>query len=108
MQTLDNIYSNYGENIFEEVISIISAAWNGDPVSLSAPMLSGMAIFVKAYSNEYDRSMLIKKLSKVIPQIIISAGKSGVSRSNAKYAREIVAVYNNHLNEKRKLDEKKI
>lgn len=104
---LDKIFDNYGEEIFEEVISLISAAWNGDPVSLSAPILYGMAIFVKAYFGEYYRGRLIKKLNKVVPQVIVSAGKSSISSGNTKYAREIVAIYNSNLRNC-KLDESKL
>ena len=66
-----------------------------------------MAIFVKTYSGEYYRGRLIKKLNKVVPQVIVSAGKSSISNGNTKYAREIVAIYNSNLRNC-KLDESKL
>lgn len=107
LNALDKIISTYGEKIFEEVISVISSAWNGDPVSLSAPMLYGMAIFVKTYSGEYNRGRLINKLNGTLPQLIISAGKGSASKSNTKYAREIVAIYNKNIR-KGELEESKL
>lgn len=107
LNALDKIFVDYGETLFEEVISIVSAAWNGDPVSLAAPILYGMAIFVKAYSGEYNRGRLIKKLNSTPPQLIISAGKASTSKGNAKYAREIAAIYNKSI-KKNGLDESKI
>lgn len=104
LNALDRLFDNLGEKDFEEMISIIAAAWNGDPVSLSAPILNGMALFVKAFRGEYDRSRLIKKLKNNAPQVIVQAGKASNATGNKKYAREILAIYNSymktgHLNE---------
>lgn len=107
LNALDKVFSEYGEKVFEEMISIISASWNGDPVSLSAPMLYGMAMFVNTYSGQYNRSRLIKKMSSTLPQMIITAGKASSSKSNSKYAREIATIYNSYLS-KGKLDENKL
>lgn len=107
LNTLDKIYDVYGESVFEEIIYVISQAWDGDPISLSAPILYGMAIFIDAYKSKYDRSRLIKKLHGVSPQTIIVAGKASSSVSNKKYAREILTIYNSYL-KNGKLDENKL
>lgn len=97
LNAVDRIFTTYGEEVFEEAISVISSAWNGDPISLSAPILLGMAVFVNTYIGKYDKVRLIKKLHDVHPQVIITAGKANSSKSNTKYAREILIVYNSYL-----------
>lgn len=107
LRTLEKIYNNFGATNLEETISIISAAWEGDPVSLTSPILKGMALFVNAYGGEYDKARLIRKLSKISPQVIIRAGRSSVASGNNKYAREILSTYNSNLSS-HKLDERKL
>lgn len=107
LRTLDRLFATIGEQKFEEVISIIAAAWNGDTDSLSSPILEGVAIFVDTYKGEYDRSKLIQKLSRKSPLSIITAGKVSSAKGNKKYAREILSIYNSN-SKKFFLDEKKL
>lgn len=107
LKTLDKLFNSLGEDLFEEMISIIAAAWNGDPDSLSSPMLNGIAIFIKTFDGEYDRGRLIQKLSKKSPLVIIQAGKASNASGNNKYAREILAIYNSNK-KSGLLDEKKL
>lgn len=107
LNTIDKLFDAYGEDVFEEAISIVAAAWSGDPESLSAPILHGIAIFVNAFKGEYDRGRLIQKLNKKSPQVIIQAGKMSGARNNTKFAREILAIYNSNIR-KAVLDEKKL
>lgn len=107
LNTLDKLFDTLGEDKFEEVISIVSAAWNGDPESLCAPILNGVAIFVDSFSGEYDRGRLIQKLNKKNPQVIVQAGRASSAKSNTKFAREILAIYNSNK-QKGMLDEKKL
>ena len=107
LSSLDKIYDVYGESVLEEVLCIISQAWGGDPISLSASILYGMSIFADTYKGKYDRSRLIKKLHGTSPQTIIVAGKASNSVSNKKYAKEILFIYNSYL-KNRKLDENKL
>lgn len=108
VDALESIYTDLGDQMFNEVLLIISEAWHGAKESLVAPILRGMALFVKTYYGEYDRKALIKRLNtNTTPVQIVSAGKASVASGNAKYAREILAAYNKYTSIN-KLDERKL
>jgi hypothetical protein len=94
LNALEGIYNDGGDQIFNEVMLIISSSWHGKKDSLVAPILRGMTMFVKTYYGEYNRDDLIKRLSKRQASEIVSAGKASVAAGNAKYAREILETYN--------------
>lgn len=91
---LEKIYDSLTPEQFDQVLYILSCAWHGKKDSLVAPMLNGMALFVKTYWQEYNRANLIKRLGNVEPIVILRAGRASQSNGHAKYAREILAVYN--------------
>lgn len=94
LDALEGIYDDGGCNVFNEVLLIISSAWGGAKESLVAPILRGMNMFVKTYYGEYNRSDLIKRLSRHSATDIVKAGKASVAAGNTKYAREILEIYN--------------
>lgn len=94
LTALENTYNDLGAKLFEESLDIISSAWGGDKDSLSAPILRGMAKFVKTYYGEYNKANLIRRLHNSGAQKIIFAGKASNETGVNKYAREILAVYN--------------
>lgn len=101
LSALENIYTNYGEDVLRETIRILIGAWDGAKYSLDALMLNGMARFVAAYRGQYNRCRLIGKLAKTAPVNIIRAGKASVLGGVSKYAREILNVYNSGKRENR-------
>lgn len=94
LSALEKIYDTLSPEQFDQVLYIISCAWHGKKDSLVAPMLNGMAMFIKTYWQDYNRANLIKRLGNVEPIVILRAGKASQSSGHAKYAREILAVYN--------------
>lgn len=94
LNALETIYNGLGEKLFTEVIRILKNAWNCEQYSFDAQMLKGMAKFVETYYGKYNRTQLIKKLAKQPPENILRAGKASVASGSAKYAREILNVYN--------------
>jgi len=104
LHALDAIYAKYGATIFDEVITVIARSWRGDLFSVSAPMLYGMGIFVKTYYGMYDRNRLIAKLSQIPASTVITAGKASSATGNAKYAREILNIYNNSAKKNKLVD----
>ena len=82
-------------------MDILSSAWGGNPDSLTAPILMGLARFVKAYYGDYNKKNLTNRLHNVDPKSIIIAGKSSMEGGNSKYAREILAVYNKYTTSNR-------
>jgi len=101
---LEKIYDNLDPAQFDQVLYIISSAWKGKKDSLVAPMLNGMALFVKTYWNEYNRASLIKRLSNTEPIVILRAGRASQSNGHSKYAREILNVYNKGTSANRLVD----
>lgn len=91
---LEKQYDILGPVKFNEMLYIISCAWDGKKDSLLAPILNGMGQFVNVYFGEYDRAALIKRLNHTDPTLIIRAGKASAAQGHTKYAREILSVYN--------------
>ena len=50
------------------MFSLMREAWQGDPRSLTANLLSGMALFVKTYDTEFTDRTFIKRFSQVDPE----------------------------------------
>lgn len=100
ISALDDVYAKYGELVFAEAISNLAMAWDGDAVSVQAPMLRGMAMFVNKYKGEYDRKKLIARLRKYPAAVVMASAKTRIDAKTAKYAEEILAVYNKNAHEK--------
>ncbi|MBR2894053.1 MAG: type II toxin-antitoxin system PemK/MazF family toxin [Oscillospiraceae bacterium] len=96
IKTAYNAYCQFGEKIYMEAISIIVAAWDGEPSSFHSGNISGITWFVDLYHGEYDRHRLIRKLSHVDPLTIPREGlASGVKYSgNKKYLSQVLDIYN--------------
>lgn len=91
---LERVYSELDRAQFDQLLYILTCAWGGQKESLTAPIISGLAIFIKTYYGEYNRAALIKRLNREAPANIIRAGKASTSPGKKKYAREILNVYN--------------
>lgn len=101
LTALENAYNFLGDKLFDEEMDILSSAWGGNPDSLTAPILMGLARFVKTYYGDYNKKNLTNRLHNVDPKSIIIAGKSSMEGGNSKYAREILAVYNKYTTSNR-------
>lgn len=104
LNALERVFDSLPEADFDQVLYIITAAWGGKKESLTAPILNGMALFVKVYKGEYNRSALINRLKKTDPMLIIRAGKASAAQGHTKYAREILNVYNKGTSANRLVD----
>lgn len=101
---IEGIYKGMDKTQFNEMLYILSESWHGKKDSLTAPILTGLSIFIKNYYGEYDRKALIKRLSNEDPLNIIRAGKASVAAGKTKYAREILNVYNKNAKAGRLVD----
>ena len=74
----------------------MSHTWRGNPRSLTAALLSGMALFLKTYGTELDDNHFIRRLSVIDPEEIIRRGRLDYSTSNnsLRYARVLLEKYN--------------
>lgn len=82
---------------FADFISILKAAYDGNPEAHSAAMMSGLGMFVKTYYGQYDKARLIRKLSEHAPGEIVRDARLDRSSGVRKYAVMILNIYNGHL-----------
>lgn len=95
-RALMNAYRLLGGPTFSRMLSLVWGAWKGDPRSLTAAVLSGMALFVKTYDTELDDHAFIKRLAAVDPDEINRRGRADFSTNNAalRFARVLLEKYN--------------
>ncbi len=95
-RALISAYRLLGGSTFSRMLALTERAWHGNPASLSAAMLSGMALFVKTYEARMNGHTFIKRLSAVAPEEIIRRGKVDFSTSSValRHARVILEKYN--------------
>ena len=93
---LINAYRLLGGEGFGRMLSMMREAWQGDPRSLTANLLSGMALFVKTYDTEFTDRTFVKRLSQVDPDEINRRGRADFSTNSValRYARVILEKYN--------------
>lgn len=95
-RALINAYRLLGGSAFSRMLSLVWKTWKGDPRSLTAAVLSGMALFIKTYDTELDDGAFIKRLSTVDPDEINRRGRADFSTNNAalRFARVLLEKYN--------------
>lgn len=102
VSALLKIYRDFGinKNRYDEFVRIICDSWNGDPDSLRAQILWGVALFVKEYWSMFEPSRLVKRLSTQRPIDIIRDAAVDRSSGNRKYGVQVLQVYNYGLGNK--------
>ena len=95
-RALVNAYRLLGGAAFTRMLQLLWDAWEGDPRSLTASILSGMALFVKTYETEMNDSTFVKRLSQADPDEINRRGRADFSTNNValRFARVILEKYN--------------
>lgn len=95
LSALEKNFDSMKPEQFDQLLFILTAAWGGAKDSLNASILNGLGMFIRVYWNEYNRKNLIKRLRDNGPASnILRAGKASVAQGHAKYAREILNIYN--------------
>jgi len=89
-----------GDKLYGDMLNIIVRAWNKQPESLHREIIGGMASFLKKHSSAYDSERLVKCLSKVSPIHIVREGNLLAVSGTAKYAEQIVKLYNKNMKKK--------
>ena len=100
-----NAYDLLGPNAFLRMMQILGNAWHGDPASLSAVMISGLALFIKTYETELNDHTFVQRISPVAPEEIVRRSRTDFSTDNRalRCARVILDKYNNGRRGGRKL-----
>lgn len=91
-----NAYRLLGSTDFSRLFRLLGDTWLGDIHSLTAPVISGMALFLKTYSTELNDRVFVKRLSATAPEEITRRGQMDFSTNNAalRYARVLLERYN--------------
>lgn len=91
-----NAYRFLGRAGFLRLFRLLGDTWQGDVHSLSAPVISGMALFLKTYEIELNDRTFVKRLSTVPPEEITRRGRMDYSTSHTalRYARILWEKYN--------------
>lgn len=95
-RALVNAYRLLGGATFTRMLQLLWDTWEGDPRSLTAAILSGMALFVKTYETEISDKTFVSRLSQADPDEINRRGRADFSTSSValRYARVILEKYN--------------
>ena len=85
-----------GADLYKEALSLIVAAWHGDPESLRAETIQGVTRFIELYHDEYDPRRLVSRLHKTDPLTIYREGRAmGVNMAGyKKYLYQVYCIYN--------------
>lgn len=91
-----NAYRLLGSEGLLRLFRLLGDTWHGDVRSLTAPVISGMALFIKTYDAELNDRNFVKRLSAIAPEEITRRGRMDFSTSNTslRYARILLEKYN--------------
>lgn len=95
VNAVQSIYKILTEEQFNAVFRIIKGAWGADRDATNGYIIKGLARFVRTYDGKYNETNLIRRLSKHSPLEIIRNGRASFCKGDAKWAREILEIYNN-------------
>jgi hypothetical protein len=78
------------------MLQLLWDTWQGDPRSLTAALLAGLALFIKTYDTELNDQTFVSRLSQADPDEINRRGRADFSTSNnaLRFARVILEKYN--------------
>lgn len=63
--TLENIYDKFGFHVLDRVLRLVIGTWEGEPNSLSANMLNGIARVVYAYGDQIKDNLFKERLGRI-------------------------------------------
>lgn len=91
-----NAYRLLGSEGLLRLFRLLGDTWHGDVRSLTAPVISGMALFIKTYDAELNDRNFVKRLSTIDPDEIMRRGRMDFSTNitSLRYARVFLEKYN--------------
>ena len=93
ISALEYIFRKYGYHILDQTLYIAVSTWEGDPVSLCATILKGIARLLDTYGDGLRADLFVERLSRVPVKEII---RSARERNNGSlgYAEALLTFYN--------------
>ena len=67
VSSLRRVYDLHGPTILNNVLRTIRLMWDGDPQSVSSPVIRGMGIFLNEFGSHVDTKRMIKLAEKWSP-----------------------------------------
>jgi len=95
--SLEQIYMKYRFHVLDRTLRLIVGTWEGDPLSLSANMLRGVARLVVSYGDLMKDDLFCDRLGKVSARGITRDAKEK-REGSLGFAEAILAVYNKKTN----------
>lgn len=93
ISTLETIYDKHGFHVLDHVLRLIIGTWEGEPNSLSANMLNGVARLVAAYGDQIKDTVFKERLGRVSIKTLSQTAKDRRVGSLG-YAEAILIFYN--------------
>ena len=93
VSTLEAIYEQFGYHVLERTLKILIGTWEGDPLSLSANFLRGVAKLVVAFEDKLDDDYFKEKLGKESLRELSRNAKERKAGSTG-YAEAMIIIYN--------------
>jgi hypothetical protein len=103
ISALEYIHDKYGYHVLEHVLRLCVGAWEGDPQSLSANVIKGLALIIVAFGDELKDDMFVDKLGRCSAKEIIRTAKDRRAGSIG-YAEAILLLYNHRMKFPLKMD----
>lgn len=96
INTAFDAFKRVGKERYQEGLSIILAAWEGEPNSFRAQNVQGIIRFIELYQGEYNVERLVRQLKSVDPLRIYREGRAmGTNLTGyKKYLYQVYCIYN--------------
>lgn len=93
VSSLEFIHDKYGFHILDQTLRLSIGTWEGEPQSLSAGMLKGIAKLISIYGDSLHEDVFKDRLSKVSVKEIVRTAKERRSGSMG-FAEALLIAYN--------------
>lgn len=95
-----NAYHLLGDDGFLRLFQLLGDTWAGVSASLTAPVISGMALLLSTYGADLNDKIFVRRLSSMAPEEITRRGRLDYSTNNTalRYARILLERYNGARN----------
>lgn len=96
VKTAFNAYKRIGEERYKEALTLLKAAWDGEPDSFRTENVLAITYFVDLYHGQYCPQRLVTQLHGSDPLMIYREGRAmGIKLSGyKKYLFQLLCIYN--------------
>ena len=95
--SIEHIYTKYKFHVLDRTLRLLVGTWEGDPLSLSANMLRGVARLIVAYGDLMKDDIFCDRIGKVSAREITRNAKEK-REGSLGFAEAILAAYNRRTN----------